>query len=527
LLIVANGGSALDFEATPTIPIRIQVTNNNGDAFEKIFNIPLTDIANEENPGPPPTDIIISRGDAPVLAPNAPAIAPTVAENSPGGTAIGTLSIPEGSEGATFTLLDDAGGKFVISDVISETNQQPTSNQQPTTTQQLQVAPGAAIDFEQTPVIPIIIRATNANGQILDRRIELTVNDIPDQLTIEGIPPVSTRQDSPISVAVNIGDIEVASPNLTITAISANPELVPNSETGFLAITSAEIGELTQKPGFFITGEGANRVLTITPAAGQTGTAEITLTLNDSPPSEGGAGGDRTASQAFTFNVLAPVGTPDKPLKAFLGKPLKVPQIQLTTNNQAIAEVSNPINGEVSLENGEITFTADEGYVGPASFDFTVDNGQEEPTTLTANIEVTDTADIETLTEGDGGFEITGEPKGDGEEKCVNISIIPAEDINGDGFPDLVVKDTNADKNFIIFGKEDGNDVDLTKDPAEDDAGYRIFAKDPPDIGDKLNYAATPIGDINGDELEDVIFKSNSVKKGKMGSCVSKNAIIF
>ncbi|WP_354635851.1 Ig-like domain-containing protein [Planktothricoides raciborskii] len=513
LLIVANGGSALDFEATPTIPIRIQVTTNNGDAFEKVLNIPLTDIANEENPGPPPTDIIISGGAG--EPGSGGARHRQVAENSPGGTLVGTLSIPEGSEGATFSLLDDAGGKFVISET-SETNQQPTNNQQPTTTQQLQVAPGAAIDFEQTPVIPIIVRATNANGQILDRRIELTVTNVPDQLTIEAIPlAVSTRQDSPISVAVNIGDSEILTETLTqqtqkpgFSFSSSNPALIPNSETGFLPDTSAGTGELTQKPGFSITGEGANRILTITPAAGQTGTAEITLTLNDSPPFEGGAGGVQTASQTFSINVLTPVGTPDNPLKAFLSKPLKVPQIQLTTNNQAIAEVSNPINGEVSLKNGEITFIADEGYVGPASFDFTIDNGQGEPTTLTANIEVTDTADIETLVAGDGGFEITGETKGDGEEKCVNISIVPAEDINGDGLPDLVVKDVNADKNFLIFGKEDGNDVDLTKDPAESGTGYRIFAKDPADAGDKPNYATMPVGDLNGDELEDVLFNS-------------------
>ncbi len=515
LLIVANGGSALDFETTPNIPITVQVTTNNGDAFEKILNIPLTDIANEENPGPGPTEITISGGAGePAISGGAgePAIG-QVAENSPEGTLVGTLSTPEGTEGVTFTLLDDAGGKFVISPTTNQqpttNNQQPTTNnQQPTTNnqQQIQVAPGAEIDFEQTPVIPIILRATNANGQTLDRRIEITVTNVPDELTIAAIPPVSTRQDSPISVAVNIGDSEIL------------------SETGFLTNISVGTEESTQKPGFFfssansalipndgfsIAGEGANRVLTITPAAGQTGTAQITLTLNDSPPFEGGAGGVQTASQTFTVNVLPPVGTPDKPLKAFLSKPLKVPQIQLTTNNQPVIEVSNPINGEVSLENGEITFTADEGYVGPASFDFTVDNGEAEPIILTANIEVTDTADVENLTEGDGGFAIQGETKGDGEEKCVNVSILPAEDINGDGFPDLVVKDTNADKNFIIFGKEDGNDVDLTEDPAENDAGYRIFAKDPEDIGDKLNYAAVPIGDINGDELEDVIFNNN------------------
>ena len=61
-----------------------------------------------------------------------------------------------------------------------------------------------------------------------------------------------------------MGDAQVAPANLQLSGASSNLGLVPNENIVF-------------------GGNGANRTVTVTPAAGQTGSATITVTVNDGP----------------------------------------------------------------------------------------------------------------------------------------------------------------------------------------------------------------------------------------------------
>src|SRR5437867_4201103 len=65
-------------------------------------------------------------------------------------------------------------------------------------------------------------------------------------------------------IAFTVGDAEMAPANLQLSAASSNPGLVPLGNIVF-------------------GGSGANRTVTVTPAAGQTGSATITVTVNDGP----------------------------------------------------------------------------------------------------------------------------------------------------------------------------------------------------------------------------------------------------
>src|SRR5262249_4025080 len=65
-------------------------------------------------------------------------------------------------------------------------------------------------------------------------------------------------------IAFTVGDAEEAAANLQLSAASSNQGLVPNGNIVF-------------------GGSGANRTVTVTPAAGQTGSATITETGNDGP----------------------------------------------------------------------------------------------------------------------------------------------------------------------------------------------------------------------------------------------------
>ena len=61
-----------------------------------------------------------------------------------------------------------------------------------------------------------------------------------------------------------VGDAETPAVNLQLSGTSSNPTLVPNGNIVF-------------------GGSGTDRTVTVTPATGQSGTATITVTVNDGP----------------------------------------------------------------------------------------------------------------------------------------------------------------------------------------------------------------------------------------------------
>ncbi|MGH7959480.1 MAG: Ig-like domain-containing protein, partial [Opitutaceae bacterium] len=84
------------------------------------------------------------------------------------------------------------------------------------------------------------------------------------------------------ALAFTVGDAETAAGSLTLTKGSSNTTLVPTANIVF-------------------GGSGANRTVTVTPAAGQTGTATITVTVSD---------GSLTANDTFLLTVNAGGGAP-------------------------------------------------------------------------------------------------------------------------------------------------------------------------------------------------------------------------
>src|SRR5262249_9789778 len=82
---------------------------------------------------------------------------------------------------------------------------------------------------------------------------------------VSAIGPVTAVVGGPAPViAFTGGDLESGPGNLSVSAYSANPILVPNVAASFS-----------------LSGNGTNRTLTVTPATGQTGVAPITITISD------------------------------------------------------------------------------------------------------------------------------------------------------------------------------------------------------------------------------------------------------
>jgi hypothetical protein len=136
-IIVANG-ALLDFEGQKSHVIVVEVTDKGGTglSFQKQFTISLT------NENEAPTSVTLNG-------------AGTVVENAPDNLVVGTLTgaDPDGNNTLTFSLADDAGGRFKI-----------VGNQ-------LQVANGKLLDFEGGQLEHTVkVRATDPGGSSSRRR---------------------------------------------------------------------------------------------------------------------------------------------------------------------------------------------------------------------------------------------------------------------------------------------------------------------------------------------------------------------
>jgi hypothetical protein len=94
---------------------------------------------------------------------------------------------------------------------------------------------------------------------------QLTVNAVNDAPTITGIANQTTTAGTAVGpLNFTVGDVETAVGSLAVSGSSNNTTLVPNGNISF-------------------GGSGANRTVTVTPVAGQTGGATITVTVSDGP----------------------------------------------------------------------------------------------------------------------------------------------------------------------------------------------------------------------------------------------------
>ena len=121
------------------------------------------------------------------------------------------------------------------------------------------------------------ITVTVSDGQAnTPRSFQLTINAVNDAPTISSLGNQTTSAGVAVGpLPVTVGDVETTAASLTLARNSSNLTLVP--------LANIVLG-----------GAGANRTVTVTPAAGQTGTATITLTVGD---------GQTTTPSSFLLTV--------------------------------------------------------------------------------------------------------------------------------------------------------------------------------------------------------------------------------
>jgi hypothetical protein len=141
------------------------------------------------------------------------------------------------------------------------------------------ISPAAGQTGTATVTVTVSDGALTANGSFT-----VTVNPPPNTA-----PTISTIASQTITsglstnaIGFTVADAETAPGSLTVSGTSSDTALVPNT-------------------GILFGGSGANRTVTLTTSANQTGTAAITVTVSD---------GAASASTVFTVTLAAPANTP-------------------------------------------------------------------------------------------------------------------------------------------------------------------------------------------------------------------------
>ena len=132
-------------------------------------------------------------------------------------------------------------------------------------------------------------------------------------------------------------------------------------------------------------------------------------------------------------------------------------------------------------------------------------------------------ADVEA---GIGGFVI----KGIDTDDQSGWSVSGAGDVNGDGLADVVIGalgadaggDFNAGECYVVFGKADGAAVNLSA-VAAGNGGFLISGIDP---NDWCGFSVSGVGDVNGDELDDVVVAAFRADPGGNNSA-GESYVVF
>ncbi len=227
----------------------ITVTVNDGSASNNVVTSTFTITVNTVN-------------DAPTLNTLANI---TVNEGSSQSVSLAGISTGATNESQTLTITASSSNPSLIPNpTVSYTS--------PGTTGSLNVSALAGVSGSAT--ITVTVNDGGTANNTITRTFTATVNRLPVISAIASVTNLVNTSVAPISFTIS--DTETAAGSLTLTASSSNTSLVQNS-------------------GIVLGGSGGNRTVTLSPIANATGTADISIIVND---------GSSTSTRTFTLIVV-------------------------------------------------------------------------------------------------------------------------------------------------------------------------------------------------------------------------------
>jgi VCBS repeat-containing protein len=253
-----------------------------------------------------------------------------------------------------------------------------------TNTLAVKTAPGSSVpDYNQLMEVDPAKMATATGTVTVTVSATVVPNTAP---TITNVLNTSTTEDVATSaIGFVIGDTETAATALTVTATSSNLTLVPDAN-------------------IVLSGTGTGRTAVITPAANQSGTSTITLTVSD---------GALSASDTFVLTVTAVNDAPvavNGTATVVAGATVNgtVVATDAETNPLVFSKVANPTQGTVTVNaNGTFSYVANAGTTGTDTFTFKANDGTVDSNVATVTV---------TITAGGSGSGGSGDDKKD--KKC-------------------------------------------------------------------------------------------------------------
>ena len=280
--------------------------------------------------------------------------------------------------------------------------------------------------------------ASNVSGPV---QVTYTISDgnggsATAQLTISvgvGNPPdsaaktITTAEDT--SVTLLLSDFEFTDADAGQTFVGLRVDSLPGNGVlliNGMAVTSGQLVSVA---------DISSGKLTFNPALNENGGnyASFNFSVQDS------SGTFDVAPNTITFNVTAmndvPVATPDTVTTAE-DIPLTLPSIALLGNDTdvdgnllSISSAQTPVGGTVAIVDGQVVFTPTPNYNGPASFTYTVIDGQGGRATATVSVNVTPVSDLPTADLKHDSTNDTGGSIND------SITANPSPAITGTGAP--------------------------------------------------------------------------------------------
>ena len=234
-------GANIDYEADQSHDVTVEVTDASGNTYSEVISLSVNNLWDEG-----PTDILFGGG--------------TVDENAAPGTTVATLSTVDADIGDihTYAITNDPSGFF---EIIGN---------------EVQVAPGANIDFETASSHDITVEVTDAGGNTYSEVITLTVNDLIDE--------------APTDIVLTGGSVDENAASGTVVAILSTVDAdagdshtyaITNDPSNFFEIVGNEV---RVRPGALINFEAAaSHDITIesTDAGGNAYSEVVTINVND------------------------------------------------------------------------------------------------------------------------------------------------------------------------------------------------------------------------------------------------------